>query len=188
MTVAFKLSCEKCCKHFSCIWPIMHHWRTSRTPRMYDSMRLEYYWTHTPNNNYSTVDNCRQCAKQGAMIKHERHLMLFPATLVLDFAAVDILASLSRTRNGSQYVALITDCYTNLTWEIRTSRKSASYVAIILFNNRMILYCICSFLLTENGPKFVAKPFKVLCLDFNVNHLRTTPYRPQRSGQVERYI
>lgn len=43
------------------------------------------------------------------------------------------------------------------------------------------------FLLTDNGPQFLAKLFETLCLDLKVKHVTTAAYHPQTSAQVERY-
>lgn len=133
---------------------------------------------------YAMVDNVQRCAKQGATMKHQLHLLPFPVSVPLYFIAVDFLGSLLRTRMGSQYFIIITDFYTKLTRAIHISKAWTLYVEIILFDKLLVPYGIPSFLSTENGPQFVGKLFENLCLDLNVEYLTTTTYHPQKTGQV----
>ena len=41
-------------------------------------------------------------------------------------------------------------------------------------------------MLTDNGPEFVGEPFETMLDEFNIYHVRTTPYKPSSNGAVER--
>lgn len=60
-------------------------------------------------------------------MKHQRHRTHFPSTRLLLYISVDILEKLSRTKNGSQYVVIITNSYSMATQEIFTSNTSTLY-------------------------------------------------------------
>lgn len=83
------------------------------------------------NNAYSTVDDCQQCAKEGATIKHQLHLTPFAKNSLLKFVAVQNLRPVPKTRNGNQYVVISVDRHSNLsrtvvigrTWPIKLPQK-----------------------------------------------------------------
>lgn len=125
--------------------------------RVYESMRLEYYWMHMVSHFYTIVDDCKHCAKKRAMLKHECHLILVPPTSPLDSSAVDILGPLPRTKNGNRFDVVITDRCSKLTRAIQTTKTSTSYTAKTLFDNSMFLEGIPLFLLPYNSPQFVGQ-------------------------------
>lgn len=51
-----------------------------------------------------------------------------------------------------------------------------------------MLYETPSYLLSDNGSKFVGKFFDTLCSHPGTKHVKTTIYHPQTNGNVERYI
>ena len=42
-------------------------------------------------------------------------------------------------------------------------------------------------IISDNGPQFIAKDFKVFIRQLGMTHVRTSPYYPQSNGKLERY-
>ena len=42
-------------------------------------------------------------------------------------------------------------------------------------------------IISDNGPQFIAKDFKVFLRTFGLSHVRTSPYYPQNNGKLERF-
>lgn len=42
-------------------------------------------------------------------------------------------------------------------------------------------------IISDNGPQFIAKDFKVFMRLFGLSHVRTSPYYPQSNGKLERF-
>jgi transposase InsO family protein len=42
-------------------------------------------------------------------------------------------------------------------------------------------------IITDNGPQFIARDFKVFIREAGLEHVRTAPYYPQSNGRKERY-
>jgi transposase InsO family protein len=42
-------------------------------------------------------------------------------------------------------------------------------------------------IISDNGPQFIAKDFKVFLRTFGLSHVRTSPYYPQSNGKLERF-
>ena len=43
-------------------------------------------------------------------------------------------------------------------------------------------------LFTDNGPQFTAKSFKNFTVDWEIQHITSSPLYPQSNGQVERTV
>ena len=156
--------------------------------RMYDTMRCEFYWPHMANDVYETVQRCESCAAtRGTQYTKQKHLRLFPANGPLEFVAMDILGPLPKTKQGNQFVVVLTDRYSKLTRAIPTGKTTATTVATIFVDHWVIPYGIPNYVLTDNGPQFVAKFFASVCLALGVKHVTTTAYHPRTNGQTERF-
>ena len=42
-------------------------------------------------------------------------------------------------------------------------------------------------IISDNGPQFIAKDFKIFIRVFGLSHVRTSPYYPQSNGKLERF-
>lgn len=42
-------------------------------------------------------------------------------------------------------------------------------------------------IISDNGPQFIAKDFKIFVRVFGLSHVRTSPYYPQSNGKLERF-
>jgi len=71
-------------------------------------------------------------------------------------------------------------------WEIRESMKEADVETVVqraLENHPSAAPRI----ITDNGPQFIAKDFKLFIRLAGMTHVRTSPYYPQSNGKIERW-
>ena len=71
-------------------------------------------------------------------------------------------------------------------WEIRESMKEEE-VEIILQRAREKVPGAKPRVISDNGPQFVAKDFKIFIREAGMTHVRTSPYYPQSNGKIERW-
>jgi transposase InsO family protein len=71
-------------------------------------------------------------------------------------------------------------------WEIRESMKERE-VELVIQRAREKHPAARPRLITDNGPQFVAKEFKVFVRLAGMDHVRTSPYYPQSNGKLERW-
>ena len=71
-------------------------------------------------------------------------------------------------------------------WEIRESMKTRD-VEIILQRARERFPDARPRIISDNGPQFIAKDFKVFIRLGGMTHVRTSPYYPQSNGKIERW-
>ena len=104
-----------------------------------------------------------------------------------DIIALDIFDVTTRSKNG--FYALLTgiDVYSKFAWAVHVKNKQSKTIVRALEEN-ILKSCVNfpSTLLTDNGPEFIAKPFRELVNKYQLNHERSIPYRPESNGAVER--
>jgi transposase InsO family protein len=73
-----------------------------------------------------------------------------------------------------------------LHWELRESMTEQEVEVII--QTAVELYPGQSpRIITDNGPQFIARDFKVFIRQIGATHVRTSPYYPQSNGKIERW-
>ena len=85
------------------------------------------------------------------------------------------------------YLCSILDGYSRFIvhWEIREAMKEAA-VETIVQRARERYPDTSPRLISDNGPQFIAKDFKVFVRLAGTTHVRTSPYYPQSNGKIER--
>ena len=71
-------------------------------------------------------------------------------------------------------------------WDIREAMTEFD-VECILERAREIYPGAKPRIISDNGPQFIAKDFKVFIRIAGMTHVRTSPYYPQANGKLERY-
>ena len=156
--------------------------------RMYMTLRRDFYWPHMGSDAIAVARDCRACAQvRGTANTYQKYLKIFPAAGPLEFVAMDLLGPLPKTKSGHTYVLVITDRFTKLTRAVPLGSTKAPAVAQAFLENWVYVYGAPNFLLTDNGPQFVAKFFEAVCALLGVRHFMTTAYHPQTNGQTERF-
>ena len=86
------------------------------------------------------------------------------------------------------YLCAILDGYSRaiVHWEIRESMTERDVECIV----QRALECFPNAkprIISDNGPQFIAKDFKVFVRVAGLTHVRTSPYYPQSNGKLERW-
>ncbi len=86
------------------------------------------------------------------------------------------------------YMCTILDGYSRFLvhWEMRTSMTEAD-VQIILQRAREKFPWACPCIISDNGPQFIAREFKLFIRICGMTHVRTSPFYPQSNGKLERF-
>ena len=156
--------------------------------KLYETLRIQYYWMFMAHDCYETVRSCGDCAKaRGAAQQTRRPLRLFPPSGPFEFIGMDILGPLTRSADDSRFVLVMTDRFTKLARAIPLKSATAKVVAETFLESWIFPYGIPDIVLTDNGPNFVSKFFEHLNSLLGTKHLTTTAYHPQTNGQAERF-
>lgn len=77
---------------------------------MYDTFERDFYRRHMLDAFCATVSGCEYCTRMsGIQHKNQSNPILFPTTGTLELVVMDILGQLPNTKDGFQYVVLITN-------------------------------------------------------------------------------
>jgi transposase InsO family protein len=92
---------------------------------------------------------------------------------------------------GWEYVHVAIDDASRLAYvEVLANEQAPTTSA---FFRRALIYfrrhgLVVKRVMTDNGPAYRSDLFGVVCVDQQLRHLRTKPYRPQTNGKAERFI
>ena len=101
--------------------------------------------------------------------------------------AIDITGKHPRSRNAYEYILTVMDYFTKWTEAYLIRDHKATTVARVLLENCFTRLGIPEEIISDQGPEFEGELFTELCRSFNIDKLRTSPYRPSTNGMVERY-
>ena len=89
-------------------------------------------------------------------------------------------------RGTFYYLCSVLDGYSRymVHWEIRESMKEAD-VETVLQRARECFPEAKPRIISDNGPQFAARDFKVFIRQCGMTHVRTSPYYPQSNGKIE---
>jgi hypothetical protein len=110
-----------------------------------------------------------------------------PVGAPFDRVAIDILGELPETENGNKYILVIVDYFTKWTQAFALPNQTAQTIADTLMIHVFSLFGMPRQLHSDQGRNFESGLFAELNKLLGVEKTRTTPYRPQSDGMVERF-
>ena len=156
--------------------------------RTIDRVRSRYYWPGLAQDVARWCAKCPQCSgRKGKPFPHKKPMSTFDTGLPFDRIAIDILDTHKVTRNGFRYVLVVSDYFTKWTDAFPLRRHTARIVAEVLVNRWVVYHGVPRELLSDQGAEFESALFKRMMRLLEIKKIRTSPYRPQTDGQVERF-
>jgi hypothetical protein len=110
----------------------------------------------------------------------------FQAAEPMERVAVDILGPIARTVRENLYVVVLMDYFTKWVEIFPLPDQKAITVAACLVDNVFSRMGIPRQIHSDQGTDFMSKVFRATCKLLGVTQTRTTPWRPQSDGMVER--
>ena len=156
--------------------------------RMYAAMRRYYYWPGMAADVVLHVRNCASCARGRVRpLRATAALQLFPATLPFQNIATDLFGPLAKTAAGNEYIMVITARFSKLVRAIPMGKIRAVDCASVLLDYWIGAYGPPDRVLSDGGSQFTAQFWHQVCNLLSVEAKVTTPSRPQKNGQAERF-
>lgn len=103
-----------------------------------------------------------------------------------DKISMDIMGPLPTSRSGKVYILTIQDLLSKHASAIPLVNAGAIDVANAFVNDFICLYGAPKALLTDQGTHFLNSLMKAIAKKFKITHYKTTAYRPQSNGSIER--
>ena len=147
-----------------------------------------FYWPGMFREIQEYCASCDICQRTAKQRSGEKVPMISPPIISEPFKkiAMDIVGPLSRTKKGNKYILTIVDEATRYPEAFPLKNIEAKTVATTLME-LISRVGIPEMILTDQGTNFVSTLMKDLYKVFGIRGIKTSPYRPQTNGRVERF-
>ena len=150
-------------------------------------VQLRYYWFKMREDIIRYLQTCHLCQMRKRPGKTPRSEMkVQPTGTVFQRIAMDLCGKIKETSRGQEYVLVIADYYSKFTMLLPLPNKTTKAVVEALVTRWIALWGCPQYIHTDRGGEFESGIMKELCERFNIQKTRTTSYRPQSDGMVER--
>lgn len=105
----------------------------------------------------------------------------------LERVALDVRGPLPESDQGNKYILVITDYFTKWIESYAMPNQEATTVAKLLEEEFVVRFGVPRQLHSDQRRNFESAVFREMCLLLDTDKTRTTPFRPQSDGMVERY-
>jgi transposase InsO family protein len=109
-----------------------------------------------------------------------------PVGAPFERVAMDIMEPGVVTEKGNRYILVISDYYTKWVEAYPLQNHTAQTVADVMVTEFCCRFGVPQQIHSDQGTEFESKLMKELCTLLQSHKTRTTPYRPQSDGLVER--
>ena len=156
--------------------------------RTVERVKQRFYWPGLSLDVARWCASCEQCAgRKGKPRPRKQPMQTFDVGAPFERISIDILDTHKVTRQQNRYVLVVTDYFTKWTDAFPLKRHTARIVAHVLVNRWFVYHGVPRQVLSDQGPEFEGRLFQRLAKLLEIRKIRTSPYRPQTDGQVERF-
>jgi hypothetical protein len=153
-----------------------------------ESIRRRFYWPGMSSDVGSWVKKCSVCARA----KRGPGLSRYPfqqsqVGLPLDRIGIDIVGPCPVTENGNEFIIVVSDYFTKWCEAYAVPNHNALTVADKIVPEFFCRFGIQKQMHSDQGREFESLLFQAVCHRLDLDKTRTTPYRPQSDGLVERF-
>ncbi|KAK6177716.1 hypothetical protein SNE40_015762 [Patella caerulea] len=150
-------------------------------------LRSRFSWYGMRSDVRYWVNCCDICSsRKRPAHKPKAPLKLYCVGAPMERIAMDIMGPLPLTLNGNKYVLVVGDYFTKYTDAYPIKDTTALTVADTLIERFVTHFGVPLSLHTDQGSNFGSKVFASMCQTLAIHKTRTTPFRPQSDGMIER--
>ena len=173
---------------------ILHHMHDLRVvghmgiQRTIARVKQRFYWPGLALDVARWCAKCPECAsRKGKPPPSRVPLTQLPTGAPFDRIAMDILDTHKPTSKGHRYVLVIADYFSKYTDAFPLRRHTAKAVADTLMTRWIVYHGVPKAIHTDQGTEFESNLMHRLVQLLGARKTRTSPYRPQSDGLVERF-
>jgi hypothetical protein len=156
--------------------------------KTYQRIKKRYHWNGMKCDIQTFIKNCRPCQlKKLVRVKTKQPMILTDTPeSAFDKISMDIMGPLPATRAGNVYILTIQDLLTKYSLAIPLHQANAINVADAFTNELICIFGAPKSILTDQGSHFLNSLMRNIAKKFKIKHYKTTAYRPQANGSIER--
>lgn len=156
--------------------------------KTYNRIRQRYFWPYMKQTVQNFIRNCKNCQlKKLVRVKTKQPMILTDTPdVAFDKISMDIMGPLPTSRSGSTHILTIQDLLTKYCLAIPLKITTATHVAEAFIKDFICTFGAPRALLTDQGTNFINVLMRIVAQKFKIKQYKTTAYRPQANGSVER--
>lgn len=145
-----------------------------------------FYWVGYKNDVINYIKNCKTCSSR-KQPQRKAKMKQYNVGAPLERIALDIIGPLPLTNKGNRYALIVADYFTKWVEGYSIPDIEAATIVESFITNFVSRFGVPREIHTDQGRQFESALFKELCKQFRINKTRTTAFRPQSDGLVERF-
>ena len=150
-------------------------------------VRHRYYWPGLALDVARWCASCSECAgRKGKPPPRRVPLTQKPTGAPFDRIGMDILDTHRPAARGNRYILVISDYFSKYSDAFPLRRHTAKNVAQLLMTRWITYHGVPKVIHTDQGTEFESALMKNLTRLLGIKKTKTSPYRPQSDGLVER--
>lgn len=156
--------------------------------KTYKRLKERYEWPRMKQDIQTFIRSCRNCQLKKLVRVKTKQPMLITDTpgKAFEKISMDIMGPLPRTSTNNVYILTIQDLLTKYSLAIPLKNAAAIDIADAFVNEFICIYGAPKALLTDQGANFTSSLMKNVARKFRIQRYKTTAYRPQSNGSLER--
>ena len=153
----------------------------------YFKVKRSFYWHRRRTDCEEFVRTCASCNRNKKPKQYKRAgLGQFHAGSPMERVHVDVIGPISKSSQGNTVILIVIDQFTKWVECFALPDQCTERVAKTLVDEYFSRMGCPLELHTDQGSNFTSQLFTGVCELLQINKTRTTPYRLQRNGQMER--
>ena len=138
------------------------------------------YWPSMRRDVYKYIQACASCQK----FKYQNSptaapMQVHTVTQPWHTIGIDIMGPFPPTFRKKRYLLVIVDYFTRWVELFALRQTTAPDIVNILVNEIVCRYGVPSYILSDNGPQFIAQLFSEMCTSLGIGRKLTANYHPQ---------
>ncbi|XP_037834631.1 uncharacterized protein LOC112450568 [Kryptolebias marmoratus] len=165
--------------------PVGGHFGAERT---LSRLKSRYYWYNMRDGVTLWCRTCISCSAKARPRKTPQAAMgTVRVGAPMERVAVDLMGPLNETERHNRYILVVQDYFSKWVEAYPLSDEQAPTVAEKIVSEWVCRYGAPHSLHSDQGTNFESAVFQSMCELLGIEKTRTTPFRPQSDGQVERF-
>lgn len=152
---------------------------------VYKSLKNFYRWKDMRNDCIELLKTCPECLifNEDKITKANYPILIGES---MERVGIDVIGPLIESEEGNKYIVIAIDYLTKFIFLHALKEKSATEIALFVFEDIILEHGCPNILLSDNGREFKNEIIESLCKLMSIDKKYSSPYRPQTNGLVER--
>ena len=151
-------------------------------------VQQRFYWLDYKLDITKLINGCQLCgARKQPPRKAKGKMMQYHVGAPMERVALDIVGPFPISNHGNKYILVVTDYFTRWVEGYPMANAETTTIVDLFITNFICRFGVPRQIHTDQGRQFESGLFKELCRKLSIDKTRTTAFRPQSDGLVERF-